>query len=152
MVVRSRDLLPALYEIDETAWLDSMAVLARDGRKDELDLPHLAEYLADMTLRERREVESRLVVLLCHLLKFENQPGKRSRGWRATIIVQRQELKRHAAQGVLRLHAEKVLADVYLEDIERAAVESGLSPSLFPTECLYSFAQLLVFELPPEEA
>jgi hypothetical protein len=45
---------PALYKQVETAWLDAMAGLAREGRLDDLDLPHLAEYLAHMARRDRR--------------------------------------------------------------------------------------------------
>ena len=113
MSVRMIDLLPALYERDETAWLEAMAELARDGRAEDLDLGHLAEYLFDMARRDRREVESRLAVLLSHLLKWTYQPDRRSRGWRATVIEQRQELNRLAGQSVLRNHAQEVLADVY---------------------------------------
>ena len=105
------DLLPALYERDETAWLEAMAELARDGRAEDLDLGHLAEYLFDMARRDRREVESRLAVLLSHLLKWTDQPDHRSRGWRATVIEQRQELNRLAGRGVLRNHAQEVLGD-----------------------------------------
>ncbi|MGA8348027.1 MAG: DUF29 domain-containing protein [Isosphaeraceae bacterium] len=113
MSVRMIDLLPALYERDETAWLEAMAELARDGWAEDLDLGHLAEYLFDRARRDRREVESRLAVLLSHLLKWTDQPDHRSRGWRATVIEQRQELNRLAGPGVLRNHAQEVLADVY---------------------------------------
>src|SRR3954454_5279931 len=78
MVVRSRDRLTALYERDETAWLEVMAELIRDGRFGELDYENLGEYLADMARRDRREVESRLAVLIAHLLKWEHQPRRRS--------------------------------------------------------------------------
>src|SRR5271166_2831120 len=61
MSVRMIDLLPALYERDETAWLEAMAELARDGWAEDLDLGHLAEYLFDRARRDRREVESRLI-------------------------------------------------------------------------------------------
>jgi hypothetical protein len=140
--------LPALYEQDETAWLEAMAELARHGRVGDLDLPHLAEYLADMARRDRREVESRLVVLLAHLLKWVHQPDHRSRSWRATVVEQRQELNRLAGRGVLRKHAEDVLAKVYPEAIERAAVETGLPPDRFPAESPYTVDQLLTIELP----
>jgi len=113
MSVRMIDLLPALYERDETAWLEAMAELARDGRAEDLDLGHLADCLFDMARRDRREVESRLAVLLSHLLKWTYQPDHRSRGWRASVIEQRQELNRLAGRGVLRNHAQEVLADVY---------------------------------------
>jgi Domain of unknown function DUF29 len=150
--VRTIDMLPALYERDETAWLEIMAGMAQDGRAEELDLPHLAEYLSDMARRDRREVESRLVVLLAHLLKWDHQPGQRSRSWRATVIEQRQELNRLAARGVLRSHAEAVLAEIYPEAIERAAAETRTSPGLFPRKCPFTFDQLLAVELPAEDA
>jgi hypothetical protein len=141
------DALPALYERDETAWLEAMAELARDGRAEDLDLSHLAEYLSDMARRDRREVESRLVVLLAHLPKWVHQPAHRSRSWRATVIEQRQELNRLAGRGVLRNHAEEVLAEVYPEAVERAAAVTGLSLDRFPAECPYTLDQLLAVEL-----
>src|SRR5437762_265465 len=68
--------LDVLYERDETAWLEAMADLIRTGRLDEVDYPNLAEYLADMARRDRREVDSRLVVLLAHVLKWVHQPDR----------------------------------------------------------------------------
>src|SRR5260370_22388682 len=81
--------LSVLYERDETAWLEAMSALAAGRRYAEMDYLHLSEYLADMAKRDRREVFSRLVVLLSHLLKWEYQPDKRSGSWRGTIRGQR---------------------------------------------------------------
>ena len=53
---------------DEVAWLEQSASLIRQGQLSRLDVAHLAEYLEDMAKNERREVRSRLVVLLAHLL------------------------------------------------------------------------------------
>ncbi len=152
MSVRMIDLLPALYERDETAWLEAMAELARDGRAEDLDLGHLAEYLFDVARRDRREGESRLAVLLSHLLKWTDQPDHRSRGWRATVIEQRQELNRLAGRGVLRNHAREVLADAYTEAVERAAAETGASRDRFPAVCPYTLDELLTVELPEADA
>lgn len=152
MAIRMLESLSTLFELDETAWLDAMSELARDGRAEELDLPHLAEYLSDMARRDRREVESRLVVLLVHLLKWEHQPDHRSRSWRATTIEQRQELNRLAGRGTLRNHAEEVLIELYPEAVERAAAETGLPLDLFPKECPYTILQLLTVELPGADA
>ena len=152
MAVRTVEWLPALYERDETAWLEAMADLAGDGRAEELDLPHLAEYLSDMARRDRREVESRLVVLVSHLLKWVHEPSHRSRSWRATVVEQRQELNRLAGRGVLRNHAEAILAEVYPEAVERAAAETGLAPQTFPAECPYTLDQLLTIELSEKDA
>src|SRR5262245_20121582 len=101
MIHRSVDVLPKLYESDETAWLEAMAQLIRDGRHSELDYPHLREYLEDMARRDKREVSSRLATLIAHLLKWRHQPDRRSGSWRATIIGQRQELSELLESGVL---------------------------------------------------
>lgn len=152
MTVRMVETLPSLYERDETAWVEAMAGLAREGRAQDLDLDHLAEYLSDMARRDRREVESRLAILLAHLLKWAHQPEHRSRSWRATVIEQRQELNRLAGRGVLRNHAEDVLAAIYPEAVERAVAETGLSPDHFPADCPYTFDQLLAVVLPEADA
>lgn len=81
-----------LYEQDETAWLEAMAELIRMGRRDQVDYPNLAEYLADMARRDRREVTSRLSVLVAHLLKWRHQPERQTGSWRGTVEIQRQEL------------------------------------------------------------
>src|SRR3954469_15109126 len=152
MAVRTVERLPELYEQDETAWLEAMSELARDGRAEDLDLPHLAEYLSDMARRDRRGGESRVVVLLAHLLKWTHQPGQRSRSWWATVVEQRQELNRLVGRGVLRSHAEGVLAEVYAEAVERAAAETGIPSDLFPGEYPYTLDQLLTVVLSQEDA
>src|SRR5437016_3093353 len=87
------DNLARVYEENETAWLDISARLIREGRRDELDYDNLCEFLEAMAKRDRREVESRLAVLLAHLLKRTYQPQGRSRNWQATIEGQRHELE-----------------------------------------------------------
>lgn len=144
--------LSALYERDETAWLEAMVDLLRAGAHEELDFDNLREYLTDMAKRDRREVDSRLTVLLAHVLKWIHQPDRRSRSWRLSIIEQRQELSRLAGRGVLRNHAETALADVYADAVERAAAETGLAPSAFPAECAQTLDELLAFDPGAAEA
>ncbi len=139
--------LSVLYERDETAWLEAMAQLIRLGRLDEVDYPNLAEYLADMARRDRREVESRLTLMITHALKWAHQPDRRSGSWRGTIVEQRQELEGLVSRGVLRNHAEAVLADAYQKAVERAAAETGLPAETFPLTCPYSLEQLVSADL-----
>jgi Domain of unknown function DUF29 len=115
MVQRTPQALATLYEADETAWLERTAELVRSGRFDQLDPGTLAEYLADMAKRDRREVVSRLVVLLAHLLKWEYQPDHRSGSWRGTILKQQRELRQLLESGTLHNHAAAVLADAYAD-------------------------------------
>jgi hypothetical protein len=150
MIQRAVGPLSALYEEDETAWLEAMAALIQQDRLAELDYPHLVEYLSDMARRDRREVESRLAILLTHVLKWVHQPDHRTRSWRGTIIEQRQELAQHVQRGVLRNHAESVLGAVYTRAVERAAAETGLGVAAFPAECPYSLDQLLAPGFPAE--
>ncbi|MBY0526268.1 MAG: DUF29 domain-containing protein [Gemmataceae bacterium] len=126
--------LSLLYDRDETAWLEAMSALAASGRYAEMDHRHLSEYLSDMAKRDRREVFSRLVVLLCHLLKCAHQPERQSGSWRGTIREQRRELRQLLESGTLRNHAEAVLADAYAEARRQAADETEMSLDVFPAE------------------
>jgi hypothetical protein len=135
--------LSTLYERDETAWLEAMSALAASGRYAEMDYRHLSEYLADMAKRDRREVFSRLVVLLSHLLKWEYQPEHRSGSWRGTIRAQRRELRQLLESGTLRNHAQAVLADAYAEARRQAADETERSPDVFPAEDARTLDELL---------
>jgi hypothetical protein len=126
--------LTSLYEQDETAWLEQTAQLVAQRRFSEIDHEQLSEYLSDMARRDRREVFSRLVTLLTHLLKWQCQPGHRSNSWRGTIHEQRRELRDLLESGTLRRHAENVLARAHLEAIHQAAAETGLPIDAFPAE------------------
>lgn len=143
MIQRMANDLTALYEADETAWLENMADLIRQGRLSDLDYPHLEEYLEDMAKRDRREVKSRLTLLLAHVLKWVHQPDQRSRGWRATIAVQSRELADLVERGVLRNHAEAILPVTYADAIREALLETGLPPDTFAAACPYTLDQLL---------
>jgi uncharacterized protein DUF29 len=147
MVQRTADILPELYEADETAWLEAMAELIEQGRFAEIDYAHLGEYLADMARRDRREVESRLIVLLAHLLKWAHQAAKRTKSWRGTIVAQRQDLESELGRGVLWNHAEAVLDKAYAKAVERASAETELPAETFPAQCPYTLEQLLSPEI-----
>src|SRR5437763_4986142 len=107
--------LYTLFDYDETAWLELTAALVAQGRFAEIDRGHLSEYLADMARRDRREVYSRLVTLLTHLLKWERQPDRRSGSWKGAIREQRRERRRLLESGTLRKHASAALEETYAE-------------------------------------
>ena len=135
--------LGMLYEQDETAWLEVMAELVEQRRFQEMDFPHLSEFLNDMAKRDRREVFSRLVVLLSHLLKWEYQADKRAGSWRGTIREQRRELRQLLESGTLKNHAESVLADAYAEARRQAADETEYALEVFPSERPWGLDELL---------
>jgi hypothetical protein len=147
MVLRTSEALPALYEADETAWLETMAELIREGKTQELDYAHLQEYLTDMAKRDKREVRSRLVTLLAHLLKWAHQPTNRNGSWQATILTQRSELEDLLESAVLRQHAVDVLSNAYGKALKQAALETGLPVKSFPATCSYTLEQILTQDL-----
>ncbi len=123
------------FEADETGWLEHTAELIRDGRLEHLDAANLAEFLTDIARRDRREVFSRLVVLLAHLLKWDYLQDGRSGSWEATILEQQRELRQLLDGGTLHNNAVAVLADAFAEARKQAAAETGLSRAAFPEEC-----------------
>ena len=135
--------LELLYEQDETAWLEAMAVLAAEGRLSEMDSHNLSEYLSDMAKRDRREVTSRLAVLIAHLLKWRDQPMRRSGSWRETVEVQRQELSELLESGTLRNHAADTLSKAYTFGVRQAVAETGLLESAFPIDCPFTLDEVL---------
>lgn len=145
MVRRTGQTMAELYVEDETAWLEEMAARIDAGAHSDLDYASLREYLSDMAKRDRREVFSRLVVLLAHVLKWTHQSDRRSASWQGTIFEQRMELEGAASGGVLRTHADDVLPKAYEKAVERAAIETGLPASSFPADCPYTFDELLAF-------
>jgi len=135
--------LTELYEADETAWLDTMAVLIAQRRISEFDLHNLQEFIESMAKRDRRELESRLKVLLAHLLKWEYQPDKRSKSWSLTIDNQRWEIEFDCRSKTLRNHADAELESVYAKAVAEAAYEAGLDMSAFPETCPWTLDQIL---------
>ena len=147
MVAKTAVTLSGLYETDETAWLDVMADLIRAGRLSELDYPNLREHLEAMALRDRKKVESRLAILIAHVLKWTHQPEMRTQSWRNTIVEHRFKLNKTAAHVTLRKHAESVLAECYSEAVALAIEQTKLPAETFPEECPWTLEQLLSAEV-----
>ena len=143
MVTHSVQTLASLYEQDETAWLETMAQLVAERRFEELDVDNLSEYLQDMALRDKREVFSRLTVLLIHLLKWEHEVDRRSNSWRATILHQRGELRDLLESRTLRNYGEEALEKAYKRAVKEAAVETGIEESAFPAVCPWPLEEIV---------
>ena len=63
--------------------------MLRAGKVAQADLAHIAEEIESMGRTEKRELVSRLTVLLLHRLKWRFQPNLRSRSWRLGVAEQR---------------------------------------------------------------
>ena len=140
-----------LYELDFFEWTARNAELLRAGRFGEADLEHIAEEIEDMGTSQRHELRSRLRVLLSHLLKWRFQADRRSRSWKATIRVQRDELADLLRQmPSLRRYLRDQLTEVYPVAVEGAIAETGLPDEVFPPACPFSLDQILDADFFPE--
>jgi len=139
-----------LYEQDFFLWTISNAELLRAGRLSEADLEHIAEEIEDMGKSERRERNSRLRVLLTHLLKWAWQPDKRTNSWKATLARERMELHAllHDSPSLNRI--EQVLPQIFREAVRQARIETGVPESSFPDQCPFAPEQILDTEFLPE--
>jgi Domain of unknown function DUF29 len=142
---------PSLYERDFCLWLERQAELLRAGRLSELDVSNLLEEIEDMGRSERRAIESNLVVLLTHLLKYQSQPDQRSSGWRGSIVEHRRRLRKLLRESPsLVPYAREIFAECYADSCEQAAAESGQSLEAFPGEPPFTLDQALDPRFLPE--
>jgi hypothetical protein len=129
------------YDSDYYAWTQAQAKLLRDGKLAELDLGHLAEEIEDMGKSEKRALESRLEILLIHLLKWQFQAAFRGMSWELTIKEQRKRLAKHLKENpsLTAVLAESI-SDAYELAVIGATKETGLRD--FPETCPYTLEQI----------
>jgi Domain of unknown function DUF29 len=119
--------LNKLYDHDFFAWTQDQADALRRRSANELDWENLLDEVEDLGRSQRRELRSRLIVLLAHILKWENQPEQRSRSWMATIHVQQDELQQLLIDSPsLGAAIERTWAQVCEKARTMAAIETGL--------------------------
>lgn len=133
-----------LYDQDFHAWAEEQARLLRCGQIANADIEHIAEEIETLGASERRELESRLKVLLLHLLKWRHQPEERSSGWIGTIDEQRDQIDTLLRQSPsLRRLVGEYVGFAYPKARRSAAHETGLPQEVFPEHCPYSEQELL---------
>ena len=139
------------YDDDFFAWTMEQARLLREGAVSEIDTLNLAEEIESMGKNNRRELGSRLAVLLMHLLKWRYQPNRRSPSWATTVRDQRDEIEALLADSPsLRLVVQDTLSSVYARARRKAISETGLRDSAFPAKCPFTAEQVLAEDFLPE--
>jgi hypothetical protein len=140
---------PALvgYDQDILSWADQQAALLRAGRFNLLDIAHIADEIEDVGKSEKRELASRMAVLLAHLLKWQAQPAYRGPSWERTIRAQRTAIRLHlddvpSLKAALR--DPRWLGVVWADAVSKAAQETGLGE--FPEECPWTMTTEVMAE------
>ena len=134
----------SLYEHDFYAWANEQAALLRAGNLSAADIGHIAEEIESMGKTEKRELVSRLTVLLLHLLKWRYQPERRGARWEATITVQRDDIADHLDDNPsLTPTLPEAAASAYRKAVFLAAGETGLPRSAFPAVCPWPVPRII---------
>ena len=140
------------YEGDFYLWTQAQAELLRARRFDELDLESLIDEVASVGGSEKREIESRLTVLLGHLLKWKYQPGARTNSWSATLFEQRTRIALILrASPSLKRHPAGAFEASYLSGRLLASRDTGIDFTLFPQKPPFTVAQTLDLDYLPKE-
>ncbi len=141
------------YDKDVILWSQEQARLLRAGRFSELDIEHLADEIEDVGKSEKRELASRMAVLLAHLLKWSRQPEHRTNSWRATINDQRKRI----ALAIKATPSLKTVMrdrdwqeDMWLDARAQARKDTGLAEDDLPETCPWTMVQAADPEFWPE--
>jgi len=142
-----------LYETDFYGWIQNQAGMLKAGNFASLDLDNLIEEIEDMGKNRQRELESRLEVLLIHLLKWRFQSELSGPSWRFTIEEQRRRLVDHIQENPsLKPKIPEAQTKAYRYATFRASKETGISESKFPTLCPWTFEQVMAPDFWPDPA
>src|SRR5918996_52739 len=140
------------YDEDLYAWTQEQAALLRARHTEGLDWDNLAEEIEMAGGSDRRELESRLCVILLHLLKWQVQPELRGASWRKTLRTQRREIRKLIGQSPsLRRQVPAMMIDAYRDAIKDAVDETGLPADQLPADCPYAPDDVLAEDYLPDE-
>lgn len=139
----------SLYETDYLKWIETTLEKLRYHEYDQVDWENLIEEIEDMGRSERRSLESNLVVLFLHLLKWQYQPQNRTGSWKGSIIEHRRRIRKALKESPsLKPYFEEILAECYSDAVQQASGETGLSIKAFSDRCSYTTVEILEGNLP----
>ncbi|MEG3863130.1 DUF29 domain-containing protein [Microcoleus sp. herbarium12] len=133
-----------LYDTDYLRWIETTVEKLRARDYSNIDWENLIAEIEDMGRSERRSLESNLVVIILHLLKWQFQPEQRSGSWKGSIVEHRRRIRKTLKDSpILKPYLEEVLVECYADALEQASAETGLSVETFPQSCIYSAVEVL---------
>jgi hypothetical protein len=139
------------YEADYLQWIETTVEKLRSQDYASVDWENLIEEIEDMERSERRSLESNLIVVLLHLLKWQSQPECRSGSWESSIIEHRRRITKALKESPsLKPYLEGIFAECYTQAVKQAKAETGLSLETFPMQCAYKLAEVIDDEFLPE--
>lgn len=132
------------YKDDFYGWTQDQADALRRRSVNEIDWDNLLQEIEDLGTSARRELRSRLGVLIQHLLKWRHQPGQRSRSWAVTIAEQRHQLNDLLEENPSLIpRLDEIMPKAFRAGVNGAVAETGLPEALFQAGGSLSFDQVM---------
>jgi hypothetical protein len=130
------------HQNDFYLWTQRQSFLLKNKDYKHLDWDNLAEEIEDMGRSELRQLESRLIVLVHHLLKYKYQRNKITRSWKLTIEEQRVRIETLLNENPsLRSKLTEVIEKIYRVAVIRAKKETDLDD--FPNICPFTTDEIM---------
>ncbi|GCL36884.1 hypothetical protein SR1949_19900 [Sphaerospermopsis reniformis] len=136
-----------LYDQDFYLWIQTTVKLLSEGKLEQLDIENLIEEIDSMGRREKKELKTRLIVLIEHLLKLQywtEEKDYNARGWRNTVVEQRRQIAYSLADSP---SLKSILNDVFLECYQDARNDTlrkyELPSELFPEDSPFSLLDVI---------
>lgn len=140
----------SLYERDFYQWTQEQAALLRAGALSRIDVENLIEEIESMGKSQKKELISRLTVLLTHMLKWDHQSTRRGKSWLKTIATQRTEIEFLLYDNPSLTHEiQNIMLRAYRAAAKQASTETGLPLNTFPESCPYSIEQIMGESISP---
>ncbi len=131
------------YAQDYAAWIDHQLTLLRERRVDEIDYEHLIDEVGDLGSEIFDKYAGAIEIVLLHMLKWDNQPTRRSRGWVLSILEHRRRLETVLEKNPsFKARREEAVTQAYRYAQVRAARETDLPLKTFPDTCPYDWAAI----------
>jgi predicted nucleic acid-binding Zn-ribbon protein len=131
-------------EADLYSWAMRQAELLRAGRLSEIDPAAIAEEIDDVGEEQYDKLESALRILMLHLLKWDNQPDRRTRSWTTSVREQRRRVLRQLRKNPgLKSRLDEALVEAYEDARDEASGETGMPVNAFPATRPYEFQEIM---------
>jgi len=139
----------SLYEKDYYQWLLLTIEKLQNQEYSAVDWENLVEELDGLAKSQKRELKSRLLVLLEHLLKlkyWKNERDYNARGWKTTIIEQRRQIQILLEDSP---SLKSIITDLFEQCYKMARQDTsqkiGLDINTFPDSPPFSLEEALDF-------
>jgi hypothetical protein len=144
ITINKMNSLESLYESDFNLWLETHTNLLKQKQFIQMDIEHLIEEIEDMGNNRKDALESNLMRVFQHLLKWKYQPEKRSNSWRASITEHSLRLNKAIKKSPsLKPYFANVYRECYQDARLIASRETGLDIKTFPADCPFAPEQVL---------